>query len=201
VESREVPQRSQGGPRLTTVSQTEMLIVDWRGGNDDARDRLIARLLPDLEQIAAARLRREDSSSLSTHDLINEAVERLIRAGEIDLASRAHFLALSSRLMRNILVDHARARRADKRAHHAVELTTNVEGEVRIDLQALDSALIRLGAIEPSLMEIVEMRYFGGMTQGEIGEATGWSEATVKRRWRVARAWLADALSDPLGDG
>jgi len=186
---------------MPAPSKTQMLIVDWREGDEAARDRLIARLHPELEQIAAARLRREDGSSLSTHDLINEAVEKLLRLEEIDLADRSHFFALSSRLMRNILVDRARARDTDKRRHKRVELSTRIEGEGPVDLKHLESALIRLGAIEPSLMEIVEMRYFGGMTLEDIAVVTGWSEATVKRRWQVARAWLADALTRPIDDG
>jgi len=183
------------------VAQTEMLIVEWRTGDANARDRLIGRLLPELQQIAAARLRREDGSSLSTHDLINEAVERILKIENPSVGSRTHFIALASRLMRHILVDHARAKRTDKRAHHKVELNTRIEGEGQIDLHSLDTALIRLEALEPSLMEIVEMRYFGGMTIADIAEVTGWSEPTVKRRWQVARAWLADALSNPLDDG
>lgn len=184
-----------------SAPNTELLIVDWRDGDVSARDRLIARLLPELEQIAAARLRRDPGASFSSHELINEAVERLIRGDCNDLAGRAHFLALSSRLMRNILVDHARAKSAAKRQHQRVELNTRVEGEGPVDLHELDSALIRLGAIEPSLMEIVEMRYFGGMTLPEIAEVTGWSESTVKRRWEVARTWLADAMARLPGDG
>jgi RNA polymerase sigma factor (TIGR02999 family) len=183
---------------MNPASQTEMLIVDWREGDRSARDRLIARLLPELEQIAAARLRREAGTSLSTHDLINDAVERLLKIDGESVASRAHFVALASRLMRNILVDNARARSAGKRQHRRVELTTRVEGAGKLDLHLLDSALIRLGAVEPALMELVEMRYFGGMSIGDIAQVTGWSEPTVKRRWRVARAWLADALSQPL---
>jgi len=178
-----------------------MLIIDWRDGDMDARDRLIARLLPELQQMAAARLRYERASSLSTHDLINDAVERLLNIHGLELADRTHFTALASRLMRNILIDHARAKATDKRAHDKVELNTRVEGGARIDLIELNSALIRLEAIEPSLMEIVEMRYFGGMSVTDIAGATGWSEATVKRRWQVARAWLSDALSRPIDDG
>ena len=180
---------------------TQMLIGDWGSGDMAARDRLIARLHPELAQIAAARLRREAGSSLSTHDLIGEAVERLLRLENVALSDRAHFFALSSRLMRNILVDHARQRAAGKRQHHRIELSTRIEGEGQVDLYDLDSALIRLGAIDAALMEIVEMRYFGGMTLEDIAAVSGWSEATVKRRWQVARAWLADALTQPIDHG
>ena len=179
-------------------ANTEILIGRWRGGEDGARDRLIARLHPELAQIAAARLRRERDTSLSTGDLINDAVLRLMRIGAIELVDRAHVIALSSRMMRNILVDHARAKSAGRRNHVKVELTTRVEGEQRFDLNVLDSALIRLGAIDAQLMEIVEMRYFGGMTVADIATVTGLSEPTVKRRWQTARAWLTDTLSNPI---
>lgn len=179
-------------------ANTEILIGRWRGGEDGARDRLIARLHPELAQIAAARLRREHDSSLSTGDLINDAVLRLMNLGAVELVDRAHVIALSSRMMRNILVDHARAKNAGRRNHVKVELTTRVEGEQRFDLNSLDSALIRLGAIDAQLVEIVEMRYFGGMTVGDIAAVTGLSEPTVKRRWQTARAWLTDTLSNPI---
>ena len=100
--------------------------------------------------------------------------------------------------MRNILVDHARAKRTNKRDHYKVELTTRVEGEQWLDLIALESALMRLGVVDMKLAELVEMRYFGGMTLADIAAVEGVSEATAKRRWFAARAWLADALSNPV---
>jgi len=179
---------------------TSMLLVRWRGGECAARDDLIARLHPELAHIAAARLRGERNSSLSTGDLINDAVLRLIEVDGRQLADRAHFIALASRMMRHILIDHARAKSSGKRSHRKVELTANVDGEQRIDLISLETALIRLGAIEPALMELVEMRYFGGMTIADIAAVSGCSEPTVKRRWQTARAWLADALAHPVDE-
>lgn len=179
---------------------TAILLAQWHGGGDDARNRLIARLHPALVQIAAARLRGERNSSLSTGDLINDAVMRLIEADSSRLVDRSHVIALASRLMRHILIDHARQKGAGKRQHVRIELCTKVEGEQRFDLTSLDSALIRLGAIDPQLMELVEMRYFGGMTITDIAAVTGLSEPTVKRRWQTARAWLTDALASPIDD-
>lgn len=173
---------------------TGVLLVKWRDGDGTARNRLIARLHPELAQIVAARLRQERNASLSTGDLINDAVVRLMGIERMELSDRAHFIALASRMMRHILVDHARAKHAARRDHVKVELCTRVEGEQRFDLNSLDSALIRLGAIDSALMELVEMRYFGGMTVADISQATGLSEATVKRRWQTARAWLVEAL-------
>jgi RNA polymerase sigma factor (TIGR02999 family) len=177
---------------------TGILITRWQGGEGSARDALIERLYPELNQIAAARLRHENGSSLSTGDLINEVVVRLIEIERVGLTDRAHLVALASRLMRNILVDHARLKNTDRRRHHKVELNTRIEGEQKFDLNSLNSALIRLGALDQELSDLVEMRYFGGMTLADIGEVTGQSEATVKRRWQVARAWLTDALMNPI---
>jgi RNA polymerase sigma factor (TIGR02999 family) len=109
-------------------------------------------------------------------------------------------LALASRIMRNILVDHARSKQAGKRSHLKVELTTQVDGDQRFDLIALDSALVRLKVLDAQLAELVEMRYFGGMTVEDVAMATGLSEPTVKRRWQVARSWLLDALSNPIDE-
>jgi RNA polymerase sigma factor (TIGR02999 family) len=176
----------------------DQLILRWRSGDECARDLLIEILHPDLRAIASAQLRRERDVSFSSGDLVNDAVLRLVNLGHIHLADRAHVVALAARLMRNILVDHARQRGTDKRAHQKVELNPDIDGEQRVDLISLESALLRLGAIDSALAELVEMRYFGGMSLGDIAQVSGLSEATVKRRWRAARAWLADALENPI---
>ncbi len=180
--------------------KTAQLLVEWQGGSVDARNVLIARLHPELSTIAAARLRAERGTSLSTGDLINESVMRLAQAEGLSIADRTHMLALASRVMRNILVDHARSKHAGKREHKKVELTTQVDGDQRFDLIALDSALIRLKVLDEQLAELVEMRYFGGMTVEDVALATGLSEPTVKRRWQVARSWLLDALQNPIDE-
>jgi RNA polymerase sigma factor (TIGR02999 family) len=177
---------------------TQTLILAWRDGEMGARDLLIAQIHPALEKIASARLAGERETSLSTGDLINDAVVQIISANNADVNDRTHLIALASRIMRNLLVDRARRKDAAKRRHVRVELTTRVEGEQRFDLKALDSALIRLGAIDETLVELIEMRYFGGMSVPDVAVATGWSETTVKRRWQVARAWLTDALLNPI---
>ena len=181
-------------------ADTEILLARWQKGENEARDQLVARLHPALAQIAAARLRGERNTSLSTGDLINDAVLRLIEVHPDGLVDRAHMLALASRMMRRILIDHARLKASAKRRHVKVEICTEVDGGQRLDLNRLDSALIRLGAIDEQLMELVEMRYFGGMTAADVALVTGMSEATVKRRWQVARAWLTDALNHPIDD-
>lgn len=183
---------------MDSERSNDSLLAAWHDGDHVARDALVARLYPDLAQVAAARLRAEANSSLSTGDLINDAVIRLIGLDRIGFANRAHFIALASTLMRQILVDYARAKASDKRAHHKIALDTRVEGEQRFDLKSLDSALIRLGAIDVGLAELVEMRYFGGMTFADIAAVNKTSEITAKRRWQTARAWLTDALVNPI---
>ena len=190
------PSCRNSGP--IAAEHTEILFRRWQDGSLDARDELVKRLHPELVEIAAARLRRERDSSLSTGDLINQVVLRIIRTEGLALTDRAHFVALSSRMMRHILVDHARAKASSKRDHAKVELSTAIDGGQRVDLISLESALIRLKAIDAQLMELVEMRYFGGMTIADISVVLGVSEPTAKRRWQVARAWLADALETQL---
>lgn len=177
---------------------TNILLRQWRGGETKARDQLIGRLYPELAQIAAARLRREHNSSLSAGDVINDTVIRLVEMERVAVGDRAHLVALASRMMRHILIDHARSKASSKRDHVKVEICTNVDGPQRFDLNRLDSALVRLKALDEQLMELVEMRYFGGMTTADIAAVTGLSEPTVKRRWQVARAWLTDALANPI---
>lgn len=190
-----------GGCVAESDEQAGRLILAWREGDQKARDRLVALMMPELRQIAAARLRGEANSSLSTGDLINDAILRFMGYGDIALVDRSHFVALASRIMRNILIDHARAKSASKRHHQRVELNTQIDGGQRVDLESLDFALIRLGSIDPGLMELIEMRYFGGMSIEEVALATAQSSATVKRRWRTARAWLTDAMAEPITSG
>lgn len=188
------------GGGLSQSDQIDGLFKSWREGDLPSRDRLVAALHNDLVRVASVQLRAERNTSLSSGDLVNDAVLRLIRTGVITVNDRAHFLALASRLMRNILIDYARAKRRDKREHFRVELTTQLDGEQRHDLLSLETALLRLGVIDMGLAQLVEMRYFGGMALTDIASIEGVSEATVKRRWLTARAWLADALTHPLRD-
>ena len=184
--------------RIDRGSQTQTLIVRWRGGDEDARDALIARLHPELEKIAVARLRGERGCSLSAGDLVNDAILRLIRINEVAFADRTHVLALSARMMRRILIERARHMAADKRRHERVQLNTSIDGVQRFDVIALETALVRLGSIDAQLSEIVELRYFAGMTLPEVAEILEVSESTVLRRWQAARAWLGDALTNPV---
>ena len=178
--------------------EAKQLLAAWRAGDIPARDRLFTLLHGELTQVSAALLRSERNSSLSTGDLVNEAVMRLVQLDQIEWTDKAHFLALSARAMRRILIDHARKKHSDKRHHQKVTLVTRLPGapQGRIEFDILEKALIRLSAIDKEKADIVELRYFGGMSHQEIAEVTGTSEATVKRGWRAARAWLLDALAE-----
>lgn len=178
------------------------LLEAWKAGDLNARDRLFELAYGELRQISAALLRAERNVSLSTSDLVHEAAMRMMALDRIDWSDKAHFLALSARAMRRVLVDHARRKQSDKRRHEKVTLITQFAGAGgnRMDLDDLDKALIRLATIDEKRAEIVELRYFGGLTLEEIAEVTGTSDSTVKRSWRAARAWLADALKTASDD-
>jgi len=179
----------------TNFADSKALLQRWRGGDITARDELFKLLYSELKQISAALLRAESNNSLSTGDLVNEAAIRLIQLDQIEWNDKSHFLALSARAMRRVLVDHARRKNTDKRHHHRVTLVTRFESSAqRLDLDILEKSLIRLAAIDAEKANIVELRYFGGMTLNEIAVVNGTSESTVKRQWCVARAWLLDAM-------
>lgn len=176
------------------------LLHQWRDGSEDAQDALIQLFYPRLQERAAGLLARENQISLAPGDLVHESIIRIINAEELDWQDRAHFLALASRLMRRVLIDHIRAKNADKRRHRRVTLMTGLNDGQRMDLQSLHHALLRLSAIDRENADIVEMRFFGGMSIGDVAAVTGLSEPTVKRRWAAARVWLADALrNDDVG--
>ena len=183
--------------RAVTPNAKELLDA-WRSGDDHARDQLFNLLYTELRQISAALLRAESKTSLSTGDLVNEAVIRLMQMNQIEWNDKAHFLALSARAMRRCLIAHARKKHSDKRKHQKVTLITNLgsEGMKRVELDALEKALIRLSVIDKEKADIVELRYFGGLTHEEISEVNGTSVSTVKRNWRVARAWLLDVMNE-----
>lgn len=171
------------------------LASQWQDGDREAGDALFSTLDAELRRIAAVKLRSERHTSLSTGDLINEAVLRLSRLTIMEFHGRAHILALASRLMRRVLIDAARQRAAAKRGETPVTLCTNVaDWEIPVDLLELEMALKELAEFDPERSQIVEMRFFGGMTSADIAAVLGISEPTVKRRWAATRAWLHNRL-------
>ena len=178
---------------------TELLLAVSEGGRT-ALDQLIPLLYVDLRRIAAAQMRREaGAQSLQPTALVHELYVRLVDQRRVQWRNRAHFFAAAATLMRRILVDHARARLADKRGggRERVTLAGDEAAESpRIDVLALQESLERMAAFSPRQERIVELRYFGGLTIEEVAEVIGISEATVVREWTVAKAWLRADLSD-----
>ena len=171
-------------------------------GDEAAQKAVYEDVHAELSRIAGALLRREGPrASISAGDVVNEAVVRLLAGDAVDANDRAHFLAIAARVMRQVLADAGRRRGAEKRRKITVTFTENAGDAVAAvkspyDAQALETALIRLAAIDPARAEIVAMRYYGGMTSEEIAIVRGVSEATVRRSWRATRAWLKEALDD-----
>jgi RNA polymerase sigma factor (TIGR02999 family) len=169
------------------------LLKDWSGGDRAALERLIPAVYEELRRLAASRLRSErPDHTLQPTALVHEAFLRLADQRSVDWANRSHFFSIAARIMRRILVDHARKRRAAKRDAAALRLTVSDEApsERAPELLALDSALTSLEKLDPQQARVVELRFFGGLTVEETAEAAGISTATVKREWRTARAWL-----------
>jgi RNA polymerase sigma factor (TIGR02999 family) len=183
----------------TTTEEVRELLERWRAGDTRSRDRLFECLYDDISSAAAALLHGERHVSLSVGDLVHESMLRLIVLDRIDWQDRAHFMALTSRMMRRALIDHVRAKRRGKRQHLRVVLETNIPDVVNVELDDISDALDRLARFDPGRAEVVEMRYFGGMAIPDIAVVLGLSEATVKRRWQAARLWLYEALSPAAG--
>jgi RNA polymerase sigma factor (TIGR02999 family) len=164
-------------------------------GGQAAFDELFPLVYAELRRIAAREMRRErPGRTLQTTALVHEAYLRLLKDASLSFESRAHFLGIAARAMREILIEHARARAARKRGGGAVRLTlddlTAPVPSPPVDVIALDEALERLARLDERHARVVELRYFGGMSVEETAAALGLSPATVKRAWTLARAWL-----------
>ncbi len=169
----------------------------WRGGGEEARERLIEHVYSELKKIAGAHLRGErQGQTLEATGLVHEAFLRLVPQTRVDWRDRAHFFGLASTCMRRVLVDRARARAAAKRDPEGYVLTGAPYGSMAnaAELLDLDRVLDRLAAEHARLAQVVEMRYFAGLEVTEIAECLGVSERTVKRDWAFARAWLLREL-------
>jgi RNA polymerase sigma factor (TIGR02999 family) len=170
------------------------LLVRWKAGDQEALKCLVPLVYKELRDIARHHLRRErPGHTLQSAALVHEAYLRLVDQRPFNTENRAHFLAVASRLMRQILVDYARTHGAAKRgADRMVELDASVVlPQVRsTDLVALDDALNALANLDEQQGRIVEMRFFGGLATDEIAGVLGISASTVKRDWNVAKAWL-----------
>lgn len=162
---------------------------------------MLERYYADYRQLARQVLGRDSAAAyIQPTELAHEAALRLFRLERMDIAGRTHFLSLSARVMRQVLIDEVRRFRAQKRqAPQVLTEWRRLEGEdatgPAFDIEAFNDALSRLESIDPERAKIVEQRFFAGLTIEEIAVLSGVSESTVKRQWRVARAWLLDELS------
>lgn len=170
------------------------LLLSWSNGDQAALDQLIPLVYPELRRLARNYMNREkEGHTLQTSALINEAYLRLVDQQQIDWQNRAHFFAVSAQIMRRILIDHARNYRYQKRGGGALRVSLNdvaVPNDPAPDFMALDEALTRLAAIDSRKSQIVELRFFGGLTVEETAEVIKLAPITVMREWRAARAWL-----------
>jgi RNA polymerase sigma factor (TIGR02999 family) len=181
------------------------LLQAWSQGDVAARDRLFPLVYQELRRRASDRLRRErPGHTLQATALVHEAYLRLLGQRAPSWQNRSQFFAIASQMMRRILVDHARARRASKRQGQRIRLELNEDvassGPREVDLIALDQALNDLTALDPRQGRMVELRFFAGLSHEEVAEVLGLSPATVKREWRVARAWLFQRVAGQGGD-
>ncbi len=181
------------------------LLARWRGGDEEALQALVPLVYEELHRIAHRYLLRErPGHTLQSTALVHEAYLRLVDQAPIDTRDRTHFVAIAARLMRQILVDYARSHQAAKRGagrRVEVEAALGVPDTKATDVVALDDALNELARLDERQSRIVELRYFGGMTNEETAEALGISPATVKREWNVAKAWLSRQIRRSRGDG
>jgi len=190
-----------GDQTMTSASEEiTQLLIAWNQGDQEARDKLMPFVYSELRRLARSYLRRErPDHTLQPTALVHEAYLRLIDQSRVNWQNRAHFFGAAARLMRQILINHAEARRAAKRGGEAERISLNdvdhFAVEQEIDLIALNEALKNLERIDPSQGQVVELRYFSGLTIEEIAEVMGVAPATVKREWSTARAWLRRELS------
>ncbi|MFN0109524.1 MAG: sigma-70 family RNA polymerase sigma factor [Blastocatellia bacterium] len=176
------------------------LLLDWGHGEKDALDSLLPLIYNELRRVAGSYLHRDrPGHTLQATALVNEAFLRLIDQNQINWQNRAHFFGAAANLMRQILIQHARANHAAKRGGERQKLYLDEAGDVAqsndLDLVALDDALRDLEAVAPRQCRIVELRYFGGLNIEETAEALSISPATVKREWTMAKAWLRREIS------
>jgi len=182
------------------MSSLTQLLVRWSDGDKTALDELVPLVYQELRRLANSYLQRErQNHTLQPTALVHEVYLRLTAQEIAGFQGRAQFFGLASRIMRNVLVDHARTQKRVKRGGSQIKLSLaradHFGNQEEVDLIALDDALNELAATNPQHSQIVELRYFGGLTIEETAEVLGISHATVERSWKFARAWLRTQLS------
>jgi RNA polymerase sigma factor (TIGR02999 family) len=176
------------------------LLVEWRNGDRLAGDRLFATVYEELRRLAVWRLKKEHPGhTLQPTDLVNELYLKLLAGQPVDWQNLTHFFAVAAQELRRLLIDHARARLAEKREGGRVRLSLTEASRIAApreeDLIDLDQALSQLDQLDPRSARAIELRYFGGLTEKEAADVLGISRATLKRDWDFARAWLASQLA------
>jgi RNA polymerase sigma factor (TIGR02999 family) len=189
-----------------STHEITQLLQGWRGGDRAALDALLPVVYKELHRLAHFQLRQERSGhTLQSAALVHEAYLRLVGLNPPQWESRTHFFAIAAQLMRQILVDYARRHRAHKRGGGAVALpleeATLLLGGKEIDVVALDDALKELAKVDARKAQVVELRFFGGLSFSETAEVLKLSAVTVSRDWSTARAWLHRELGRGRGDG
>ena len=184
---------------VPTHDVTQLLLA-WRAGDEGALSRLMPLVYQELHRLAGRYMAAEKTDHpLQTTALVHEAYLRLMDAKNVDWQNRAHFYAICARIMRRILIDFARSRNFQKRgpgfAHTPLEEAVTVPEAVNAELLAVDEALKQLAAIDSRKSDVVELRFFGGLTVEEIATALRISPETVMREWKLAKAWLLRELS------
>jgi len=180
------------------------LLLQWSQGDEHALDQLLPLIYDECRRIAARQLRRERADhTLDPTALVHELYLRLVDQRRASWENRAQFYGIAARLMRRILVDYARSHHAQKRGGSAIFLPLDAAGEAAAatgaaDVLAIDEALQRLGASDPEQLRIVELRFFAGLTVEETAHVIGCSPRTIKREWRMAKAWLWQELRSEL---
>ncbi|HQR36051.1 MAG TPA: sigma-70 family RNA polymerase sigma factor [Blastocatellia bacterium] len=184
-----------------SAEEITQLLKAWSEGDRVAFDRLMPLVYQELHRLAHRYMKREHAGhTLQTSALVNEAYLKLINEREMHWQSRAHFFAVASQMMRQILVDYARSRcaakRGDGKAPVALEDAIEVSEDRLEEFLSLDEALNNLAKFDSRKSRIAELRFFGGLSVEEAAHAIGVSEVTVMREWRLAKAWLHDQLND-----
>ncbi len=191
-----------GRPATDEVST---LLRAWSEGDQSALEKLTSIVYNELHGLARRYMKGERSDhSLQTTALVNEAYIRLVDYKRMQWQDRAHFFAVSAQVMRRILVDHARRRNLKRGAdvpHVSLEAAAVMGDDQDVDLVALDDAMNKMARIDPRKVQVVEMRFFGGLSVEETAEVLKLSTITVKRDWRAARAWLYQELTGRTTDG
>jgi len=185
---------------LSSPSEITTLLVDWGKGDKDALDQLFPLVERELHRLAHSYMRREDPDhTLQTTALINETYLRLIDQNRVHWQNRAHFFGIAAQIMRRILSNYARDQKRAKRGGGAVQVSLSraaiLSNEKTTELIALDEALKKLAIEDERKSQVVELKYFGGLSVEEIAEVLDVSEITVMRDWKYARAWLSREIS------